>query len=127
MKRNLDLMRDLLFDIERKYDGSPGEINLDYDEYAEHSELVVTEHLLLLGEAGLIDYKEFKSHGGRSVIPFRMTGKGHDYLDSVRDPEIWSKTKKGAEAAGGLTLELIGEIAKGVIKTQLKKHTGIEI
>jgi Hypothetical protein (DUF2513) len=55
------------------------------------------------------------------------TWRGHDFIDSVRDPEIWRKTKEGAQAAGGFTIELLRELAKGFIKTQIEKHTGVKL
>lgn len=68
-----------------------------------------------------------KSSFCQEFIPMNLTDKGHDYLDSIRDPEIWKQTKAGAAKVGGFSLELIGDLAKGLIKTQIKKHTGIEI
>ncbi|MDQ6867300.1 MAG: DUF2513 domain-containing protein [Pseudomonadota bacterium] len=40
----------------------------------------------------------------------------HDFLDSIRDPDLWNKTKKGAKAAGGFTMDLLADLAKGLIK-----------
>jgi hypothetical protein len=56
-----------------------------------------------------------------------LTWHGHDLVDSIRDPEIWKMTKEGVEKAGGFTFELIGELAKGFIKTKIEKHTGVEL
>jgi len=36
----------------------------------------------------------------------RLSWEGHDYLDAVRDPEIWLKTKQGTEAIGAFTFDL---------------------
>lgn len=57
----------------------------------------------------------------------RLTWAGHDYLDAVRDPEIWEKTKNGAYAVGGLTFDLIKDLAKGFVKKQLEQRTGIQL
>ena len=64
---------------------------------------------------------------GRDFRPRRLTSSGHDFLDSIRDPEIWKKTKDGAKAAGCFTFELLGDLAKGFIKTQIKKRTGMDL
>lgn len=56
-----------------------------------------------------------------------LTWNGHDFLDSVRDPEIWRKTKEAATKAGGFTMDLLVGLAKGFIKTQIEKHTGVKI
>ncbi len=52
---------------------------------------------------------------------------GHQYLEAIRDPEIWRKTKEGASLAGSFSIDLLGKLANGFIRTQIKKHTGIDI
>ena len=44
---------------------------------------------------------------------------------SIRDPDVWNKTKKGALAAGGFTLNLLNDLAKGFIKKKIEDSTGI--
>ena len=56
-----------------------------------------------------------------------MTWKGYEYLDTIRDPEIWSKTKDGARRAGGFSMEIFAALAKGLIKKKIKDHTGVEL
>nr|WP_264159203.1 DUF2513 domain-containing protein [Burkholderia vietnamiensis] len=48
-------------------------------------------------------------------------------MDSIRSPEVWAKTKAGALAAGGFTVELLGDLAKGFIKKQIEDRTGIKL
>lgn len=82
-------------------------------------------HLSLILEAGLIEHLEFQL---MFCISFRrLSWQGHDFLDSVRDPKIWEKTKKGAEAAGGFTVDLLKDLAKGFIKKQVEEYTGVKI
>jgi hypothetical protein len=52
---------------------------------------------------------------------------GHDFLDSVRDPEIWAKTKQGAETAKGFTVDLLKDLAKGLVKKQIEDYTGVKL
>jgi Hypothetical protein (DUF2513) len=67
-----------------------------------------------------------KSLGGSYVIN-GLTWAGHDFLDSIRDPKIWEKTKKGAEAAGGFTVDLLKDLAKGLVKKQIEEYTGVKL
>jgi hypothetical protein len=61
-------------------------------------------------------------------IGFRcLTPRGHDFLDSVRDPAIWHETKEGVKKAGGFTLELLGALAKGLVVKKIEHHTGIKL
>ena len=54
-------------------------------------------------------------------------GAGHDFLDAVRDPEIWVRTRKGAEHVKGFTLDLLKDLAKGFLKKQLEEYTGVRL
>ena len=57
-----------------------------------------------------------------------MTSAGHDYLDAIRDPKRWKRVKEEAAGVGGAVgLELLKKLAVGMLKTQLEKHTGIEL
>lgn len=82
-------------------------------------------HLSLIYKAGFIDDGGANTMDG---IVFRsLTWEGHDFLDSVRDPEIWAKTKHGAEAAKGFTVDLLRDLAKGLLKKQIEEYTGIQL
>lgn len=124
MKRDMDLVRDLLLQIEAKDDGTLQLVEIDKKNWAEAQ---VAEHRFLLIECGFINGVDFTSHEGREYKPQRLTFAGHDFLDSIRDSEIWAETKAGAHAAGGWTVELLGEIAKGLIKNKIEQHTGIKL
>jgi Hypothetical protein (DUF2513) len=56
-----------------------------------------------------------------------VPGAGHDFVDSVRDDSIWREAKDGAKKAGGFSLELLGALAKGLLKKKIEQHTGVEI
>jgi hypothetical protein len=120
----MDLIRELLLAIEANDDGSGASVRVRVPGY---SEAQIVDHLFQLHERGLIDGVDASHTQGRAFLPIRVTSDGHDFLDSVRDPQIWQKTKEGAKAAGGFTVELLAELARGFVKTQIKKQTGIEI
>lgn len=56
-----------------------------------------------------------------------LTWQGHDFLDSVRDPEIWEKTKNGVSVVKGFTFDLLKDLAKGLVKKQLEDYTGVKL
>jgi hypothetical protein len=129
MKRDMDLVRELLLKIE-SWEIPPGSAvsnlfaadpEVQIEGYAENA---IDYHLELLIDSGLVDgawniERRFRIN--------KLTPAGHDLVDSIRDPAIWSGTKEGAKKAGGFTIELLGDLAKGLIKTQIKKHTGVEL
>jgi hypothetical protein len=75
--------------------------------------------------AGLVDEGGIRPAEGFGFQS--LTWEGHDFLDSVRDPKIWAKTKSGALAAGGFTVDLLKELAKGFIKKQIEERTGVKL
>ncbi len=82
-------------------------------------------HMRLLVDAGYLDLTPTQFEGS---FNFRgLSWKGHDFLDSVRDDEVWRKTKQGALAAGGFTFELLADLAKGFVKEQIKQRTGVQL
>jgi hypothetical protein len=127
MKRDMDLIRGLLLKLESfpmemggVYSLQPSDLVIEG--YSEHQ---IEYHLSLLREIGLIECP-----GSQPMLGITFSGlswAGHDYVDAVRDPAIWRKTKQGAEAAGGFTVDLLLELAKGLIRTQIKKHTGVDM
>jgi hypothetical protein len=91
MKRDMELIRKLLFNIEENHrDFSLNGIALegyDTETLGYHCELLyeaglVSEYNPVLTGAGLLDFFV----GG-------ITWQGHDYLELIRDDDVWEKTK----------------------------------
>lgn len=128
MTRDMDLIRELLLKLEA-LPMRRGGIVLIKAEDAEvqvdgYSADQIDYHLALIREAGLIE----TAGGAMKGITFRrLTWDGHDLLDSIRSPEVWAKTKSGALAAGGFTMELLADLAKGFIKKQIESRTGVTL
>ncbi len=62
-----------------------------------------------------------------SVLPLRLTASGHDFLDSVQNPEVWSKTKAAAKKVGGVGLDLFIQIAKAEAKRFALEKLGLPL
>jgi hypothetical protein len=84
------------------------------------------EHLHLMQQAGLIEVTAENASAGLMIVR-GLTWKGHDLIDAIRDPKIWAKTKTGAEAAGGFTVDLLKDLAKGFLKKQIEEYTGVKL
>ncbi|MGU9981648.1 DUF2513 domain-containing protein [Phreatobacter sp. HK31-P] len=133
MKRDLDFIRDILLQIEagrRQFSTissvRAANLGLPPDEtLSEEDALKLREHLHLLEQNGLIEV-EFRSLGGQVNVR-GLTWQGHDFVDSVKDDEIWNKTKKGVQSAGGFTFELIKDLAKGYVKKMIEEKTGVKL
>lgn len=103
MKRDFELVRNLLLNVE-------GE-EVDISSYTEEQ---ILYHKALLLEAGLAEGpKPHFSSGEFSEIPDRvvirkLTGEGHNFIDSIRDEGRWQEAKDWIRKAGKiLTLETL--------------------
>jgi len=126
VKRDFDLIRSILLDIEEtSVPSQPTDYIFDFpdrDAVAHSLELLVSQGLVSAKK-----YPTFDSHPADVYFAPALTWAGHDFLDSVRDDEIWRKTKEGVSAAGGFTFDLMKQLAKGLVKTQIEKHTGVKL
>lgn len=128
MKRDKDLIRELMLQLEQfnvvlpGYEYIyPGQFQIEgYDDQQ------ILYHLRLIADAGYIAIKR-SSQPVDGYLFQGLTNAGHDFVDAVRDPEIWGKTKHAATQAGGFSLDLLRDLAKGLIRKKIAEHTGIEI
>lgn len=47
------------------------------------------------------------------------TFEGHSYLENIKDPKIWKVTKEAAKGLTGVSIGVLGELAKSKIKEML--------
>ena len=91
MKRDMDLVREILLEIEEQYISTA-----IYDlQIKGYDMATVAYHCKILYEAGLIS--DYKAQYADNEIWFfcvgSLTWEGNDYLDKVRDNSTWRKTK----------------------------------
>lgn len=60
-------------------------------------------------------------------IELQLTWHGQDFLDSVRDPTVWDKTRDGAKKLGGVTFEMFIGLAKEFAKAEAKKRLNLDL
>lgn len=121
MRRDMDIVRKIVLAVSDATDTVNSVAEVSEEDFASHAQL--------LEEAGLIE-AALLPQGKRvatSAVIFRLTWDGHEFADSVRSPEVWAKTKKGVEAAGGFTVDLLKDLAKGFIKKQIEEYTGVKL
>jgi hypothetical protein len=124
MKRDMGLVRNLLLGIERdpQFDGTkmlspqkPEDLGI-----TNHSIEEVSYHLAMLIEEGFINGKTTGIRIGATVpVISKLTWKGHEFLDDIRDPDIWTKTMERTKGLTSVGLAFVWEIAKAEIKTKL--------
>jgi len=117
MTRDMDLIRELLLHIEAdpKFDGT-GWISFDRPEYlCGHPPEEVAYHLSVLNDSGLIR----ANTSGSTPMVSRLTWKGHEFLDNIKDTGIWKSTKEKIKGLSGVALSVIATIAESEIKKKL--------
>lgn len=119
MKRDLDLIRDILIFIEGNA-GFNQNLGLQNFEVLDKPLDEIAYQLRLLDDVCFIECKEIKAIGYYDCLVQRMTMQGHEYLDSVRNETVWSKTKEKLNIVGGsASLSVIQALATAVAKTLL--------
>lgn len=104
MKRDLDLCRTLLLELEED-PAVTGMKNLEVDGVTEEQ---VSYHVKLLHEAGLIEAHDASALNSFRWYPIRLTWQGHEFLDAARDEARWDKAKAFArEKTGSLAFEFV--------------------
>ncbi len=114
MKRDMDLVREILLQIEKQYISTA-----IYDlEIQGYDMPTVAYHCKILYDAGLIsDYKAQYADGDIYYFEVSaLTWEGNDYLDKIRDNSIWRKTKDTITQRGlPLALDTIKTVATAFI------------
>ncbi|MGB7194891.1 MAG: DUF2513 domain-containing protein [Collimonas pratensis] len=140
MKRDWDLLRKQLTDIEEELDvfaDLPIEPKWEGDERWEEFEprdkefraiqARILGHLELLINSGYIDGVEVQrgadGHFSLGVSSPRLTMSGHDLLNTMRSTTIWESVKSTAKTKG---IELTFEVIKALAGLALKKTIGVE-
>ena len=124
MRRDMDLVRQLLLRIEAV--DLNGAADLDIDGYNEQA---IDYNLDLLIQAGLVNGSGQWSLGGTYHVSIRgLTWSGHDFLDAVRADSIWHKAKQMAQDKGlglhELPLDVVKQLGVTVLKNVLELTVG---
>lgn len=122
MQRDMDMIRQLLLRIEKdpQLDGhnwvhfSPNELGMNT-----RTEEDVGYNLTLLVEAGFVLGKT-----GMETIPVvsKLTWQGHEFLDNIKNDDVWSKTKSRIGGLANVSLKIVAAIAEAEIKQKLGLH-----
>lgn len=120
MKRDADLIREILFQVEAS-PTTEDSIGLNFEE---HDLDQVSYHVLLLHEAGLIvAVNEGTGYGeDENWKPIRLTWHGHEFLDAARDERRWGKVKKVMTKTGGLAMSVVEHLLIELVKDQVSKN-----
>src|ERR1700730_13602870 len=128
MKRDMDLVRGILLKLEPLPAHFGHAIPLTIGEeplvFEGHSTDEIEYQIRIMTQGELIAAGEIDGVGHiAQYYGFRWLG--HEFLDDVRDPETWRKTRERAKGIGGAGLGLLWEIAKEIAKAEIKTKLGL--
>jgi len=118
----MDLVREVLLRIEGDpmLDGAHSSYAPEASDFPGHSADEIAYHINLLLEEGFLKAPE-PTFQTSALAVARLTSAGHNFLDNIRNQDIWSKTKAKFKGLGGVGLTVIAAIAEA----EVKKHLGL--
>jgi uncharacterized protein DUF2513 len=104
LKRDMDLVRRILIEIEERNDFDDPYVP-EIEGKTEHE---IFYHIKIMHEAGLIEASNWSGDGGPHWLAKSLTNTGHDFLDAARNENLWAKAKSKVLSSGGvLTIEAL--------------------
>lgn len=120
MKRDLDLIRGILLAVENRSDYPAFNDVKDIASQMNVTDLqLMSFHISLLADCNYIDFEDCSclGQGYQDYAIYRLTQDGCNYIDTIRNEEIWSLTKKKLITIGGsASLFLVKTIAEKFIQ-----------
>lgn len=116
VKRDMELIREILFWLEENDSGLP--------EIPEKEEDEIGYHCHLLAEAGFITAADATSYSSNipMAIPLSLTSQGHDFIDSARSKSVWTTVReKVGGTTGGVSIAILTEL----LKEEAKRRFGL--
>lgn len=123
MRRDLDLVRDILIQV-GEADGP-----VDYEELGNgRPAALVAYHCVPMAQRGLLDLGLVRRDSGGDCVILQVNGltwDGEDYLAAIADPGVWKKAKaEAAKVAKSVTFEVLKTAAVLIVEQQIKLNLG---
>lgn len=116
MKRDMDLARNILFEIE-KYPESNGSAQIEIENCSPKE---ISYHIKLLFQAGLIEADNLTDSSGFEWKAKSLTWEGHEFIEAARNDSRWNSAKKFILGKGGnLTFGVLKSVLIESIKSSL--------
>lgn len=126
MKLNYDCVRSVLLTVEKsktideELNLNPLAVETIFEQLPKYEDSEILYTIEKLKEAGYINAAlHFAAGHFIDGAVSSITYSGHEYLDNIREPEVWRKVKAMLKNAGATTLPLISQAAKMFIGSQL--------
>lgn len=129
VKRDMDLIRDLMLEIEA-FEGNA--YRREYwplkPQFKDLNGSLLEYNLLLLLDAGFVSASRRPDPAGTPIdIIHGLTWQGCEFLETIRDPEIWRKTKEGAGKVGSASVSFLFDMGKAYARMKAKDLLGLDL
>lgn len=131
MKRDWDLIRKILLDLEEHSEFLEPYLDDEADWALQTGDTFFKycEHVNLLIEAGLVKgvRHSLYSNDDSSIefwvhVPYGLTWQGHEFIASIREHGAWSKIKNGLKQEGiSMSIEIVRAMGKSLLQEKLRK------
>lgn len=126
MKLNYDCVRSVLLTVEKsktideELNINPLTVETIFEQLPKYEDSEILYTIEKLKEAGYINAAlQFAAGHFIDGAVSSITYSGHEYLDNIREPEVWRKVKAMLKNAGAITMPLISQAAQMLIGSQL--------
>jgi len=122
MKRDMELVREILLHVESRKDAKPKAVRIEG-----YEDPIVVQHVEMLLDTKLL--KGLKSLSGSGGLPhitvIDLTWSGHEFISALKNKTVWNriKTKFGDQLAE-LPLPVIKEAGIAILKEMVKGTLG---
>jgi|SRR5450631_1644733 len=115
MKRDMDLLREILLEVEK----APAMQMWDSRPLVGYSDAEVFAHVKLAEDAGLVVASFMTGYG---AVVQRLTNGGYDFLEASKQPALWEQAKHQLVVQGlPITVATIKAVLQALIQHQLAK------
>lgn len=122
MKRDMELIRKVLFYIEEHSDSKT---LIRQWEIEGHTTEEISYHVKLMVEHGLVDGRSAGISGHLLWYADSLTWQGHDFLDAIKNDTVWEKVKAGIHSKGLEISQISFGVLKEYVKAELRSKLGI--
>ncbi len=124
MRRDIDLLRAILIQIESE--GDPAEPLIHSMAVEGYEQAVVNEHVKLLIDSGFVEGEYKYSTNNRILLTLirGLTPKAYEFLDNIRNEQLWERIKERVTTTTGTaSLGIIENFAHQVISAALLRSS----
>ncbi len=117
MKRNMDLVRQILLNMEENEHGNaPSDFAIEG-----YTEEQVGYHCYLLNEAGLIKATVVTANELKSpfAVPINLRWDGHEFLNNAKNENVWSQAKEAVSKIGDASFSVWASVLSQVVSKNL--------